>query len=214
MTNISNHKLNDIWSQVPVDYYQAGIKKNLFQKIWHTKKINLAKKILKSIKFGNCLDVGCASGFMTNEIMQVFPQAKYHGIDTYERAINFGKKMYPQINFKVASAEKLPFKDNSFDLVLFYETIEHVEDPLKSLTEIRRVLKSKGKLILTMDSGNWLFRLVWFIWEKTSGKVWQGAHLHPFNHRSLEKIIKKAKFRIKKKIFSHWGMEVTFVLMF
>ena len=43
----------------------------------------------------------------------------------------------------------------------------------------------KGVFILAMDSGSWLFRVVWFIWENTTGKVWKGAHLHPFNHEQL-----------------------------
>lgn len=210
--NMKNHKLYSIWDKVPVNYYQKGIKKNLFQKFWHGIKINLARSILKEIEFKNCLDIGCASGFMINEISRFFPGKKYHGIDIYDKAIYHAKKTYPHIKFNIASADKLPFKKNGFDLILFYETIEHVEDPKKTLKEIMRVLHNKGTLILTMDSGSLLFRIVWLIWEKTSGKVWQGAHLHPFTHRELEQIIKQARFKIKQKIFSHLGMEVTFIL--
>lgn len=207
-----NHKFYNIWNQVPVTYYQKGIKHNILQKIWHTKKINLAKTILSQIEFKKCLDIGCASGYMTNQISNIFPNAEYFGIDIYDKAISYAKKTYQHINFKVAFAEKLPFKDKSFDLILFYETIEHVENPLEALLEAKRALNEKGTLLLTMDSGNFLFRIVWFVWEKTKGKVWQGAHIHPFHHNELKKLIKKAKFKIIKKIFSHLGMEVTFVL--
>lgn len=202
-----------IWNKVPEDYYQKGTKKNILQNIWHGKKINLAKKLIKDKEFKNCLDVGCASGYMISEVAKFFPEAQYHGIDVYDKAIKYAKKAYPNIRFQVASADKLPFKDNTFDLVLFYETIEHVVDPLKSLQEIKRVLAKDGRLILTMDSGSFLFRIVWFFWERSkTGQVWQGAHLHPFTHVELERIIKKAGFKIKKKIFSHAGMEVTFLL--
>ncbi len=124
----------------------------------------------------------------------------------------FAKKNYPAIKFKVANAEKLLFKSSTFDLITFYETIEHVENPKKVLKELRRVLTNKGVLILAMDSGSWLFRFVWFVWENTKGKVWKGAHLHPFSHFELESLIKQAGFRVKKKILSNLGMEVTFVL--
>lgn len=210
--SLNNHKLYKVWSQVPVAYYQDGVRSNLFQKIWHTSKIRLAKKLLKEVKFDNCLDIGCASGFMLSEIAKAFPGPEYIGVDIYDKAIEHAKQTYPNLKFKVSSAETLPFRDATFDLILFYETIEHVEHPEVCLRELRRVLKKNGTLILTMDSGNWLFRLVWFIWENTRGKIWKGAHLHPFHHKQLERIIKKARFRIRKKIFSLMGMEVTFVL--
>lgn len=209
---MKKHKLYDIWNKVPTDYYQDGIKNNFFQWLWHTHKINFAKKIIKNLKFKNCLDIGCASGFMISEISKSFPDAEYSGIDVFDKAVIAAKKNYPAIKFNVASADKLPFKDNSFDLILFYETIEHVENPLKCLEEIKRILKKDGTLILTMDSGSIIFRIVWFCWENTKGSVWKKAHLHPFHHRELENLIKQAGFKIKKKIFAFLGMEVTFVL--
>lgn len=204
--------LNTIWERVPVDYYQRGTKTNLFQKIWHYFKINSTKQILKNYHFNNFLDIGCASGYMLSEISLTYPHAKYSGVDVYAKAINFAKKRYPNIKFQVAFAEKLPFENETFDLIIFYETIEHVENPLLSLKEIKRVLKKKGTSIVTMDSGNFLFRLVWFLWENSTGKVWKGAHLHPFHHADLEKIIGKSGLKIKRKFFTHLGMEVTFIL--
>ena len=109
MIQVKNHRLYSIWSQVPVTYYQQGIKYNIFQKLWHTHKINLAKKLLNQIKFDSCLDVGCASGYMVSEITKSYPKAKYFGIDIYDKAIEHAKKAYPNIEFKVASASKLPF---------------------------------------------------------------------------------------------------------
>lgn len=209
---LSSHKLYKVWSQVPVAYYQQGVEKNIFQKLWHSSKIKLAKKLLGRLKFNNCLDVGCASGYMLSEIAKAFPGPEYTGVDIYDKAIEHAKKTYPNLRFKVASAEKLPFESGSFDLILFYETIEHVEHPEICLKELRRVLKKNGTLILTMDSGNWLFRIVWFVWENTTGSIWKGAHLHPFHHRELGRLIKKAKFKVRDKIFSLLGMEVTFVV--
>ena len=206
------YKLDTIWKKVPVDYYQNGTKTNFFQKTWHHLKIKSAKNILKNYKFNNCLDIGCASGYMLSEIALTYTHAKYHGVDVYDKAINFAKKRYKNIKFQVAFAEKLPFKNAAFDLITFYEAIEHVENPLLSLKEIRRVLKKSGLCIIAMDSGNMLFRLVWLIWENTTGKVWKEAHLHPFHHNELEQLIKKARLKIKRKLFTHWSMEVTFVV--
>jgi len=209
---MKNHRLYKTWDKVPVNYYQDGVKNNFFQWLWHSHKITLAKKIIKNLNFKNCLDVGCASGFMIGEIAKVYPDSSFFGIDVYDKAIISAKKAYPNIRFKIASAQKLPFKNNFFDLILFYETIEHVENPSQCLEEIKRVLNNKGSLILTMDSGSLLFRIVWFFWENTKGKVWKNAHLHPFHHEQLEKLIMDANFKIRRKLFSFLRMEVTFVL--
>ena len=209
---MKNNSLYDIWNQVPEDYYQKSIATSPLQRIWHGRKLSLAKELLKKLEFKNLLDVGCASGYMLSEIAKTSPGKQFFGVDIYDKAIKFAKIKYQNINFKVATARGLPFADNAFDVVICYETIEHVEDPLASLKEIRRVLKKGGTLILAMDSGNWLFRVIWFVWERTKGKVWRGSHLHPFHHNELESIVARAGFKIKRKIFSHWGMEVVFVL--
>lgn len=204
--------LYEVWDQVPVDYYQSGVKKSLLQKLWHTRKLNLAKSLLEKKKFKKVLDVGCASGYMISEISKHYPSAKFTGVDSYDKVIAHGKKNYPHIKFQVANAEKLPFKNQEFDLLICYETIEHITNPLKALKEMKRVLRKNGTLILTMDSGSLLFRVVWFFWENTKGKVWKGAHLHPFHHEELTELIRRAGFKINQKIFSHLGMEVTFEL--
>lgn len=208
----NKNRVENIWNKVPVDYYQTGTKTNLLQRIWHYLKIRSAKKILKKYQFSNCLDIGCASGYMISEIASVYPKVKCFGVDVYKNAIDFAKKTYPNINFKIAYAQSLPFKNVSFDLIIFYETIEHVENPTLALREIKRILRRNGICILAMDSGSLLFRLVWLIWENTTGKVWKGAHLHPFHHNDLEGLIRKARIKIKKKFFTHLGMEVSFIL--
>lgn len=201
-----------ILQSVPTDYYQKGTRKNPLQYLWHTQKINFCLKLLQTIQFKNCLDVGSASGFMISEISKKYPKVKFYGVDAYKEAINSAKKRYPHIMFKQAGAEKLPFKNNQFDLVICYETIEHVRNPQKAMSEIKRVLKKNGTTILAMDSGNLLFRLIWFFWEKTYGKAWKGAHLNAFHHKDLERLILESKFRFTGKHFTHFGLEVVYVL--
>lgn len=204
--------LHKIWKQVPVTYYQDGVKRNFLQFWWHGHKLRSVTKIMSRLQFDKCLDVGCASGYMISEISHRFPNAKYYGVDVYDQAIAYAKKKNPHIKFRIASADKLPFKDKSMDLVLFYETIEHVEEPVRCLKEIKRVLKKGGTLILAMDSGSLLFRLVWLIWENTTGSVWKGAHLHPYHHTELERLIGRSRFKVDQKFFSFLGMEITLVL--
>jgi len=208
----NKRELNKIWSQVPPNYYDNATETNLLQKYWHSQKINTLQKLIAFQKFKKILDVGCAGGYMANKVNYIFPKSKITGIDVYKESIDYAKKKYPNINFIVADAHKLPFKDNTFDMVICYETIEHVVNPKKVLAEIKRVMKKNGKALVVMDSGSPLFRGVWYVWENTKGKVWKGAHLHPFHHTELEKVIKSVGLKISKKHFSHFGMEVSFLL--
>lgn len=204
--------LEKIWQKVPPDYYQKGVAKNFLQRLWHKRKIETFARLIGKGNFSRILDVGCAGGMTTNEISKIFPESKIVGVDIYKEAVTYGRKIYPHIKFLVADAHNLPFDNNSFDLCICYETIEHVEEPQRVLSEIKRVTHKNGRAIIAMDSGSLLFRIVWWLWEKTKGKVWQGAHIHPFTHNELEKLIRKAGFKVKEKRFSHLGMEISFLL--
>lgn len=204
--------LYQIWSQVPEDYYQKGVRNNFLQRIWHGNKLRVVKTLLRGMNFNNCLDLGCASGYMLSEVAKEYQSKEFVGVDVYDRAIDFAKKNYPGVKFIRADVLDLPLKSKSFDLIISYETVEHVEEPERFLKEARRVLKDKGTFILAMDSGNFLFRIVWFVWEKTFGRVWEEAHLHPIDHHHLENLVKKAGFKVRRKLFTHLGMEVVLVL--
>lgn len=210
--HLPQKRLRSIWAQVPANYYDLGIAKNPLQRAWHTQKISQVLRLLPP-DTKKVLDVGCSSGVLTAQITKALPQSKVTGLDSYQKAIVFARSKYPQINFIVGDAHRLPFKNNVFDLVICTETLEHLVDPAKALLEIRRVLVPRGCAIISMDSGSLLFRIIWFFWTKTRGRVWRDAHLHEFNAKILEDLIKNAGFKITKKTTSHLGMAVTFLVI-
>ena len=97
------------------------------------------------------LDIGCAKGFMMHDFLLALPKLRIEGIDISDYAINNG---YPSVQklLKVASCEKLPYEDNSFDYAISVNTIHNLdrEGVIKSLKEINRVT-SKGSFI-TVDA--------------------------------------------------------------
>lgn len=208
---MNNKTLNQIYNQVPADYYQKGINKNIFQKIWHKEKLktvlNLIENNPKSI-----LDVGCASGWFLSEINKKFPKSKCTGIDIYNNVINFGIKKYKSLHLICADAHQLPFKNNSFELVICTEVLEHVVNPKIILKEIERVLAPNGAAIIEMDSGNLLFHLVWYWWNNIRSSVWKDAHIHYFNTKKLQKMLVNNGFSIKKKKIFNFTMAVAFQL--
>lgn len=112
-------------------------------------KKTLAAEI-KKLNISSILDAGCGEGF-TLEYLRVRKIGKtYEGVDFLEKAVEIGNKVHPKITLKKASVYELPYKDNSFDLVLSTEVLEHLEDPKKALKEIFRV--SKKYILLSVPN--------------------------------------------------------------
>ena len=99
----------------------------------------------------NVLDAACGTGYGSAILAE--RAQKVFGIDISKEAILYAKSNYQMKNlkFKVADIEKLPFEDDSLDVVVSFETIEHIECGRRKsfLAEIRRVLKNNGLLVIS-----------------------------------------------------------------
>ncbi len=97
--------------------------------------------LIKPLKPLKILDVGCGEGFILVNFARNKVGKIYEGVDNSKTAIKLGKKMYPNLDIKVGDIYNLPYKDNSFDLLICTEVLEHLKDPDKALAELRRVTK-------------------------------------------------------------------------
>lgn len=130
------------------------------------------------------LDAGCGDGRMAYELLK--KGAQVWGIDYSRRAISFAKILVPEVNFEVGDIKKLPFEKNFFDKIVLIEVLEHIlpsEIPLV-LSELKRVLKEKGELIITVPS----------ILASLPAK-----HFQHFSENQIREILKRY-FKIKKII--------------
>ncbi len=95
------------------------------------------------------LDVGCGAGYGTNELALTARDAI--GVDVGADAIAYAREHYVRDNlrYELGSATELPFADATFDLVVAFEVIEHLEEWSKLLTEARRVLAPGGQLVVS-----------------------------------------------------------------
>lgn len=202
-----NKNLDDIHKKVPANYYQHGIKHNLFQRFWHTNRFKEIKKMIDDKSLETLLDVGSHSGKFTYEISKALPKTKIYGIDISKDAIEYASIKYKNVSFKVAEAESLPFKNNFFDFVTCLEVIEHIQNPKLVITEIRRVLKKGGDVLFLVPSENTLFKLIWYFWIKLGpGKVWNHTHINQFSNYSLDNLLKKNGFKVNKRKKFLFGM--------
>ena len=110
------------------------------------------------------LDVGCGLGVYVKK-MRAFSQEVY-GVDVDSEKVAEASQTLPHIH--LAPAEKLPFPDGFFDVVLLHEVIEHVEDDRQAILEAHRVIKRGGRIVIFAP--NRLYPL------ETHGVFWRGKY--------------------------------------
>lgn len=91
------------------------------------------------------LDLGCGDGLNVN-ILYKSGIKNITGVDISPNLIKSAKKLTPRARFYLSSAEKLPFKAETFDVVLVDSVFHHFMKYDKALSEIKRVLKNGGRL--------------------------------------------------------------------
>lgn len=115
----------------------------------HFQRYNAVLDIVKGKKI---LDAACGTGYGTALMSSTAASAT--GIDISPEAIEYAKHHYGECtnaHYVEASIASLPFPDHSFDVIISFETIEHVDGELQNsfLREIKRCLREDGLLIMS-----------------------------------------------------------------
>ena len=200
-----SQKIKEVYEQVPPDYYDVSIKNNLFQRYWHLKRFKVIGELAKGIN-GKILDIGCDGGTFTKKISDYTKSKDITGIDIYKDSIEYASKKYPDFKFIVADCNKLPFKNETFDLITSLEVLEHIQDVDQFFKEAKRCLKKDGFFIILVPNENFLFQTIWFFWIKLKGKVWKDAHIQKLNKKKLIKVCEGNGFEVIKTCSFHLGM--------
>jgi len=95
------------------------------------------------------LEIGCGEGFVLDYLAKREPDINLLGIDINKDAIKMASMISASmIKYICANGQNIPFQDNSFDLVILSEVLEHVEEPEQTLKDAIRV--SKSYLLITI----------------------------------------------------------------
>jgi ubiquinone/menaquinone biosynthesis C-methylase UbiE len=100
------------------------------------------------------LDVGCGTGAIMKE-MTTQGFGVVVGIDMSEEALKYCKEK--QLQAVQGFADKIPYPDNTFDLVIASDVLEHLQDDARAVQEIYRILKPGGRLIATVPAHQFLW---------------------------------------------------------
>jgi len=138
------------------------------------------------------LEIGCGIGTVVNELSE--KNYDITGIDISQHAIDYGKEKYGDINLQVNAAEILPFEDQSFNVVLSFDLLEHIAKIDKHISEVYRVLKNNGCYLFQTPNkySNMIFETL-----TTKSLKWRRAHPSLHSPRQLKKRLNKHGFNTK-----------------
>ncbi len=210
---------NDSYSETSLRRIKASVKADSFAFFLNLKTEDV------------CLDIGCGGGYVSKELSDRF-KCKIIGCDTSIEAISFANEnnKMKNSNFIVASATKLPFESDSVDAVVCVGVLEHILDVEIALSEIRRVLKPHGKLVVITSNYysvmyiDRIIKQILGVWKYGYQKNWSPKK---FSELLLNKGFKISNFKILQgigdfnnktlldkiinKVFANWGRYIIFM---
>lgn len=118
-------------------------------RVWldHVARYNFAGRYVKG---KIVLDISCGTGYGSC-ILYSNRAKKVIGIDISKKVINFARTKYERkgLEFNIGNILNIDIHDNYFDLIVSFETIEHITNQKRALLEIQRVLKPNGLLLIS-----------------------------------------------------------------
>jgi 2-polyprenyl-3-methyl-5-hydroxy-6-metoxy-1,4-benzoquinol methylase len=145
-------------------------------------------------KNARILDVGCNYGSLIYNMYRLGYKNIY-GIDINKQSIKQGRKSYKHIRtrLKAYDGNEMPFKDETFDVILMFDVIEHILNIEKFLKEqVYRILKKGG--IFIFQTPNKPLNIIWEIINKKSFTKYKEYHYSLQTYSSLRKLLEHSGF--------------------
>jgi SAM-dependent methyltransferase len=140
------------------------------------------------------LDVGCGTG---GNVVMLNEHGEAHGIDVSTDAVAFCHERGLE-RVQLGAADELPYDDGTFDLVTALDVVEHLDDDLGALKEMRRVLRPGGKILIFVPT----FMFLWGVQDDVSN------HRRRYRLPGLLKVIREAGFEVERSTYAN----ITFFL--
>ncbi len=111
----------------------------------------VADEVVSYLQAGTLLDLGTGPGYLPIEIVKRSPTINIDGVDACHKLVKMAQRnaskagIADRVHFEVGNASKLPFADESYDMVISTGMLHMLKQPIKVLRECHRVLKQSGE---------------------------------------------------------------------
>src|SRR5204863_5855183 len=113
------------------------------------------------------------------------------GVDVSSDAVAFCRERGLE-NVKLGAAESLPYDDGTFDLVTAFDVVEHMDDDLAGLREMRRVLRPGGRVLLFVPT----FMFLWGLQDEVSN------HRRRYRLPQLRHVLEQAGLEVERMTYA------------
>jgi SAM-dependent methyltransferase len=135
------------------------------------------------------LDIGCGTGANLEMLARC---GETEGVDVSAEALAFCRERGLQ-NVRHGEAEHLPYEDGSFDLVTALDVVEHLDDDVAGLGEMRRVLRPAGRALLFVPA----FMFLWGVQDDIS------HHRRRYTRAGLKRVVRAAGFEVESATYAN-----------
>ncbi len=148
------------------------------------------------------LDVGCGKGY-TGRFFKDYFQAEYAaGVEIDSKSVVKAKEILDNAFEVDLNTQPLPFKEDSFDLIICGDILEHLVNPLRLLKNAYTLLRDDGQIVVSLPNiRNWriLFDLVFLgNWEYKDEGILDRTHLRFFTKKTAYNLFQEAGFTVVK----------------
>jgi len=167
---------------------------------WYTGRRKILSEFVEEIcrkvtdRRPKILDVGCGTGA---NLLMLSKYGEAEGVDISEDALSFCRERGLD-KVRLAAGEELPYEDGTFDLVTALDVVEHMDDDLAGLREMRRVLRPGGRALLFVPT----FMFLWGLQDDVSN------HRRRYRLPELRRVLEQAGFEIERTTYAN----ITFFL--
>lgn len=150
----------------------------------HIQRYNFATSFVSG---GKVLDIACGSGFGTS-FLKTSGADYVLGGDVSPEAIGCSKQHYKDndVEFLFLDGSRLPFRDSCFDVAVSFETLEHVPEYESFISELHRILKKGGKLVLSTPNKD--------VFSPGFKKPLRAHHIKEFKAHELKHLLLNHRF--------------------
>lgn len=144
------------------------------------------------------LDVGCGEGITLERVLKEFPGRRVMGVDYSVENVRVCRNH--RLPAFLGNAYELQFRNGAVDCCLLLEVIEHLEEPLRALKEIHRVLPQGGLLLLIFPH-DWLFKAARLCCGMFREAFAPSGHLKQWSPREMRGNLEAAGFAVQAVAF-------------